>query len=309
MKIFSLLFTAVPFVMLSNRALARIVIRSVTIVLALSLPACLHAGETGPSPAKGHSAWGYDGDRGPLHWGELGPESALCEKGMAQSPIDLLRTHKTTLDDIQFSYGDAPFHVVNNGHTLQEVEPLSETVKSRYPKHGQTVLHFDKDSTIVFDEDLYLLEQFHFHTPSEHTVDQRHFPMELHLVHHNERHEVAVIAVFMEQGKHNPFFETFLEHAPSKVGGVMDDHNHTVNPMTLLPERRSYYRYFGSFTTPPCSEGVIWAVMHDTIEVSAEQIQKFRKLVGHDNARPTQPLHKRFVLETNLAPKRNATKK
>jgi carbonic anhydrase len=228
---------------------------------------------------------------------------------MSQSPIDLLRTHKTPLDDIQFSYKDAPFHVVNNGHTLQEVEPLSETVKSRYPRHGQTVLHFDKDSTIVFDEDLYLLEQFHFHVPSEHTIDQRHFPMEMHLVHHNERHEVAVVAVFMEEGKHNPFFETFLEHAPAKVGEVADDHNHTVNPMTLLPERKSYYRYSGSFTTPPCSEGVIWAVMQDPIEVSAEQIKKFRALVGHDNARPPQPLHKRFVLETNVPASTTATKK
>ena len=260
----------------------------------LTIPANFsYAGESHPIH------WGYEGDQGPFHWGNLKQEFSLCEKGMAQSPIDLLRTHKTSLNDIQFSYKDAPFHVVNNGHTLQEVEPLSETAKSRYPKHGQTVLHFDKDSAIVFDGDLYLLEQFHFHVPSEHTVDQKHYPMEMHLVHHNERHEVAVVAVFMEEGQHNPFFETFLEHAPSKVGEVSDDHNHAVNPITLLPERRSYYRYFGSFTTPPCTEGVIWAVLHDPIEVSAEQIRKFRTLVGHDNVRPTQPLHKRFVLESN----------
>ncbi len=305
MHTFSLLSPAVADALLLNRALSRIVIRSITIVLALSLPAYLYAG----AGETGQSTWGYDGSRGPLHWGKLAPESSLCEKGMNQSPIDLLRTHKTTLDDIQFSYKDAPFHVVNNGHTLQEVEPVSETAKSRYPKHGQTVLHFDKDSTIVFDEDLYLLEQFHFHIPSEHTVDQKHYPMEMHLVHHNERHEVAVVAVFMEEGKHNPFFETFLEHAPAKVGEIMDDHEHTVNPMTLVPERHSYYLYSGSFTTPPCSEGVIWMVMHDTIEVSAEQIQKFRTLVGHDNVRPTQPLHKRFVMESNFANGRTATNK
>jgi carbonic anhydrase len=303
MKIYSGLLAAVVFVILKNVVWRRIAIPVVAIVCMPTLPvASLHAGETG------HATWGYEGPRGPLHWGKLGPEFSLCEKGMAQSPVDLLRAHKTILDDIQFSYKDAPFHVVNNGHTLQEVEPLSETTKSRYPKHGQTVLHFDKDSTIVFDEDLYLLEQFHFHVPSEHTIDQRHYPMELHLVHHNERHEVAVVAVFMEEGKHNPFFETFLEHAPTKVGEVSDDHSHTVNPMTLLPERRSYYRYSGSFTTPPCSEGVIWAVMHDPIEVSAEQIQRFRTLVGHDNVRPIQPLHKRFVLETNLGDKTTGTK-
>ena len=246
--------------------------------------------------------WGYEGDRGPFQWGRLGPAFGLCKTGMAQSPIDLLRTHTIALDDIQFSYKDAPFHVINNGHTLEEVEPLSELVKSRYPQHGLTVRHYDNASAIVFDGDLYLLEQFHFHVPSEHTIDQQHFAMELHLVHHNERHEAAVVAVFMKEGAHNPFFETFLAHAPSHVGGVSDDPTHQLNPKDLLPQRHSYYRYFGSFTTPPCHEGVIWAVLHDPIEVSAEQIQKFRTLLGHDNIRPTQPLHKRFVLESELAP-------
>lgn len=256
----------------------------------------LHAGESDPIQ------WGYEGDLGPLHWGSLGSEFSLCEKGMAQSPVDLLQTHKLSLDDIQFSYKDAPFYVVNNGRTLEEVEPLSEQVKSRYPKHGQTVLHFEKDSTIVFDGDLYLLEQFHFHVPSEHTIDRKHFAMELHLVHHNERHEAAVVAVLMEEGKHNPFFELFLDHAPTKVGEVFEDHDgHQINPAHFLPERHTYYRYFGSFTTPPCYEGVIWAVLHDPIEVSAEQIKRFRALVGHDNIRPTQPLHRRYVMEADLA--------
>lgn len=243
--------------------------------------------------------WGYEGDHGPSHWGSLGPEFALCDTGMAQSPVDLLRSRALTLDDIQFSYKDAPFHVINNGHTLQELEPISETVKSRYPMHGQTMLHFDKDSAIMLDGDLYLLEQFHFHAPSEHTIDHKHYPMELHLVHHNERHEAAVVAVFMQEGKHNPFFETFLNHAPRKAGEFIEDRSHLINPADLLPKRRSYYSYFGSYTTPPCHEGVLWTIMHDPIEVSAEQIKKFRALVGHDNARPIQPLHKRFVVESN----------
>ena len=272
-------------------------------VLALALPAeWLHAGQSDGV------RWGYEGSVGPLHWGNIRPEFALCEKGMAQSPIDLLRTYKLDLAKIEFSYKDSPFHVINNGQTLEELEPLSEQVASRYPRHGQTVLHFDKDSTIVFDEDLYLLEQFHFHAPSEHTIDQKHYPMELHLVHHNERHEAAVVAVFMEEGKHNPFFEAFLEHAPKNVGEFIEDREHLINPMNLLPKNLTYYRYFGSYTTPPCYEGVIWAVLHDPIEVSAEQIQRFRALVGHDNARPTQPRHKRFVLESNYPTTKVQTK-
>ncbi|OQW31466.1 MAG: hypothetical protein A4E19_07560 [Nitrospira sp. SG-bin1] len=246
--------------------------------------------------------WGYEGARGPLHWGRLGQTFSLCENGMAQSPIDLLHPHAIALNDIQFSYKEAPFHVVNNGHTLEEIEPLSELVQSRYPQHGLTVRHYDHDSTIMFDDDLYLLEQFHFHVPSEHTIDQQHFAMELHLVHHNERHEAAVVAVLIREGAHNQFFETFLAHAPSQIGEVIDDQKNLFNPKDLLPKRRSYYRYFGSFTTPPCHEGVIWAVLHEPIEVSAEQIQKFHNLLGHDNARPTQPLHKRFVLESQIQP-------
>ncbi len=121
--------------------------------------------------------------------------------------------------------------------------PLSDTVESRYPQHGQTVTVksggyqngkperiFDKDSTIVFDGDLYLLEQFHFHAPSEHTVFHKHFAIEMHLVHHNERHEAAVVAVFMKEGKHNTVFQKFLAHAPHKVGDVIDDHGQTLNP-------------------------------------------------------------------------------
>lgn len=277
----------------------KIVTRSMAIVLGLALSAVsAYAGESGSIN------WGYEGNSGPLHWGSLGPQFSLCEKGMSQSPIDLLHTRKLSLDNIEFSYKDAPFHVINTGHTLEELEPLSEKVKSRYPKHGQTVMHFDKDSTIVFDGDLYLLEQFHFHAPSEHTIDNVHYPMELHLVHHNERHEAAVVGVFMKEGKHNEFFETFLDHAPKQPGEVVDDHDHTINPATLMPKNRSYYRYFGSYTTPPCTEGVIWAIMHEPIEVSAEQIKKFRILMGHDNARPVQPLHKRFVLESNFTEQR-----
>lgn len=282
----------------------RAVLLTVLWMIALVLPAeRLQAGESEGA------RWGYEGSVGPLHWGSIGPEFSLCDKGMAQSPIDLLRTYKLDLAKIEFSYKDSPFHVINNGHTLEELEPLSEQVASRYPRHGQTVLHFDKDSTIVFDEDLYLLEQFHFHSPSEHTVDQKHYPMELHLVHHNERHEAAVVAVFMEEGKHNPFFETFLEHAPKKVGEFIEDHERAINPMNLLPNNLTYYRYFGSYTTPPCHEGVIWAILHDPIEVSAEQILRFRTLVGHDNARPTQPRHKRFVLESTYPATKAQTKR
>lgn len=243
--------------------------------------------------------WSYEGSLGPLHWGHLRPEFSLCENGMAQSPIDLLHARRISLDDIQFSYKNSSFHITNNGRTVEDVEPRSGLVRSRYPQHGLTAQHFERDSAIVFDEDVYFLEQFHFHVPSEHTIDQQHFAMELQMVHHNARQEVAVVAVLIKEGAHNPFFEAFLNHAPIYKGEVTNDWEHQLNPEDFLPKRRGYYRYFGSFTIPPCHEGVVWAVLHDPIEVSAEQIKQYRALVGSDNARPPQPRHKRLVLDSN----------
>ena len=46
---------------------------------------------------------------------------------------------------------------------------------------------------------------------------------------------------------------------------------------TLLPRnRRSYYRYEGSLTTPPCSETVSWFLFYDQPTVSEAQMQLFR---------------------------------
>ena len=69
-------------------------------------------------------------------------------------------------------------------------------------------------------------------------------------------------------------------------------------PAGLLPKDGKYYHYYGSLTTPPCTEGVNWSVLKTPIEVSEEQIQKFKTLMGFDDNRPVLPLNKRFVLES-----------
>jgi len=64
-----------------------------------------------------------------------------------------------------------------------------------------------------------------------------------------------------------------------------------------LPDDKSHYRYHGSLTTPPCSEGVNWHILKTPIEMSEAQIEKFETVVGY-NARPVQPVNNRFVLES-----------
>ena len=64
----------------------------------------------------------------------------------------------------------------------------------------------------------------------------------------------------------------------------------------LLPKKRSYYRYAGSLTTPPCSEGIQWYVLKKPIELDSEQIRFFTSIPGFDQThRPLQPLGNRRV--------------
>ncbi|WP_419164343.1 carbonic anhydrase family protein [Candidatus Palauibacter sp.] len=93
--------------------------------------------------------------------------------------------------------------------------------------------------------------QFHFHLPSEHTVDGAASPMEVHFVHAAEEGDLAVIGVFMQAGDADPTIQSLWEaipgpdESPAAVGAL--------DPGTLLPGGRGYFRYQGSLTTPPCS--------------------------------------------------------
>jgi len=224
-----------------------------------------------------HMKWGYKGDIGPDRWGDLSPEFKLCKTGKSQSPIDIRETKKSRLPEIDFHYADTRLNVVNNGHTIQ--------------------VNYDPGSYIVYDGRKCELLQFHFHTPSEHLFNGQAYPMEVHLVHKCEDGGLLVIGVMMDEGAEHELIRKVWEVMPSQEGEVTKE-DVKVNAMDLLPAARGYYTYSGSLTTPPCTEGVKWIMMKEKIEVSKEQIEKFKSLYDV-NARPVQPLNERVVLESD----------
>ena len=150
----------------------------------------------------------------------------------------------------------------------------------------------DGGDSIVLEGGGSSLVQFHFHLPSEHTVDGAASSMEVHFVHAAEEGDLAVIGVLMEAGAADPTIQSLWEaipgsdESPAAVGAL--------DPGTLLPEGRGYFRYQGSLTTPPCSEVVSWVVMTESISVSQVQVDAFAALYPM-NARPVQPLNGRDV--------------
>ena len=132
-----------------------------------------------------------------------------------------------------------------------------------------------------------------FVNPSEETFKGKAYPMVVHLVHKSDDGKLAVVAVMLKQGKPNAALKPVFDAMPKSEGG-----KHALaasfDPAALLPAKRGYYKFMGSLTTPPCSEGVRWQVLKEPIEVSKAQIAAFQSLYKH-NARPVQPLNGRKI--------------
>jgi carbonic anhydrase len=235
-----------------------------------------------PHSDKSHSTghpWSYDGSTGPEHWGELAPEFRIAKEGREQSPIDLSDSvPDRDVKPLVVKYHPCTLEILNNGHTIQVNVPEGNTLR--------------------VGEKEYQLLQFHFHTPSEHTLNRKHFPLEVHFVHKDTDGHLAVVGVFLKEGARNTTIEKIWDRIPSAQSGPTLISDIIIMPGDLLPKDLSYYAYSGSLTTPPCTEGVRWDVVIEPVEVSSDQIRKFSEVYPHNN-RPVQPLFDRTVhLET-----------
>lgn len=228
-------------------------------------------------PAAHPAHWTYGGEAGPSHWGELRPENRPCSVGAQQSPIDLASAMSASISAPAAKWIPARGGmVVNNGHTLQVDVPGG-------------------GGGITLDGKDYALKQFHFHHPSEHTIDGKQFPLEVHFVHAASTGELAVVGVMFLEGTANPNLDAIWATAPGREGKAAVAFN--IDASAFMPQDRSAYRYEGSLTTPPCSETVRWTVMATPVTASASQIEAFAALFPF-NARPVQPLNRRYVLKT-----------
>jgi len=221
--------------------------------------------------------WEYEGEEGPENWGEIDPVYEMCSIGKEQSPIDLGEVEITDLSDIEFVQSTIePVLIGNNGHTIQ-------------------VAAGDGENYIVLDGVQYNLLQFHFHTPSEHKIAGEATDMELHLVHIDENKNLAVLGIMIKEGAENAALKLVFDNMPTeKRDPALVDGTLTV--ADFLPADKTTFRYMGSLTTPPCSEGVHWNVFANPVEASKEQIEAYRAIFPMD-ARPVQPLNEREIIQ------------
>lgn len=223
-----------------------------------------------------HHHWSYEGETGPAHWAKLRPDYAACANGKRQSPIDIRDGIRVNLEAIRFDYKPMQFRIVDNGHTVQ--------------------VNLGEGSSLVVMGKRYALQQFHFHRPSEERVQGRLYDMSAHLVHRNDEGQLAVVAVLLEKGAEHPLIQTLLNNLPLEQDSEMAP-DEPIDPSRLLPENRAYWTYMGSLTTPPCSEGVLWMVLKQPLQLAAEQVAIFSR-VFRNNSRPIQSQNGRLIKES-----------
>jgi carbonic anhydrase len=221
--------------------------------------------------------WSYSGAEGPNYWAELSERYGLCKTGQMQSPVDIGDSQQSGLAPFTADYRATPLRVINNGHTIEaEYAPGSNLTQGSMK---------------------YELLQFHFHSPSENMLSGKQFDMEIHFVHKDQAGHLGVLAVFVEKGAANPAIGEIWRYLPQQANSATEPEGVTFNGGDLLPTSRRYYRFVGSLTTPPCSEGVQWHVLKQPITASPEQIDAFLRVIGPNN-RPVQKVNNRLVIDS-----------
>lgn len=232
------------------------------------------------SPA-GQAAWSFDGVTGPTHWSELSPDYAVCQFGIEQSPIDIVDAVKVTAPEaLVINYRPVTAYAINESWTAR--------------------LAFEAGCATTINGEVFALRSLLLRHPSEHLLSGRALEMELQLLHRSDTGARAMMAVFLRQGRKNDVLDHVMALLPpnpreKSVGFEL-------NPLDLLPapleeiQMRPYYRYMGSLTKPPCTEGVIWSVFKVPIEASAKQIRDLSAMFP-TNARPASRINRRYLLE------------
>jgi carbonic anhydrase len=203
----------------------------------------------------------------------------------SQSPIDIRseNTYYGRLPTLNFNLDtDTSLEVINNGSPDHEA-----TIRANVnPGEGKLTL-----SGHEWD-----LAQFHFHTPSEHLINGRSLPMEMHLVFTDSASNLLVVGrgIGIREWGHDRALDPIFSNLPQNSEETRNIDHFDLN--ALLPHNLNSFRYSGSLTTSPYTEGVSWIELATPLLVSRSQVEAFESLFPHGNSREVQELNDRIVL-------------
>ena len=244
-------------------------------------------------------------NEGPLQYPEPpgGWDEGDCKSNQIQSPIEIpsIKDNSVLLDDGSHAKIKSLFF-----------SNLFDGVVKFDKGHKWTTNELDIGYIEIYlNKTLYKykLNSFHFHLYSEHRIENKQYPMEMHLVHKNlnkedSLNENLVIGILFDYKENieNKFLNdiNLAEEKKIKDASIID----------LINKNDAFYYYKGSLTTIPCTENVNWIVFKDIKSMSFEQFNKFKIWVeksnmdyygvGYGNARGPKSLNGRKIYLENF---------
>jgi carbonic anhydrase len=211
--------------------------------------------------------YSYSGFTQPAQWRYV--EDWECDpvEFPLQSPINIAGTFNEQRDKpITITYQPMLLTVKNSGHDFRVMPTLLNTIS-------------------VDDIESATLDNFHFHTPAEHTIlGQARLDGEIHFVHKDDKTgRTIVIAILLRAigANNNVKLQPIIDQLP------VDLCDSEITPVTLQPLLTSpittYYRYIGSLTTPKCDGDVTFFVVPAVMGIGQSQLTALRRF--GDNAR------------------------
>ena len=242
----------------------------------------------------------------PFNYVQRGQDWVEGSNAHEQSPIDI-NTEQTLASNDKMK-----FELFLNDQEIKELTIL-DTINSI-----QVVGPFSKLYGMDVDGQTYEYEavQFHFHAPSEHTINDGHYDLEMHIVHQitpdcfartKTHRNLAVVGIFFQvdesaNTQDHPFLTVLEKPHPDEEFSM----NFNEVLKDDLKDMMTYYAYKGSLTVPPCSANANWFVIEKPIKITRHQQEYFDfrwkdnpyYAGGHGNNRPVQPLAGRSILKS-----------
>ncbi len=221
--------------------------------------------------------WSYTGANGPANWHTLSGTNALCAAGQNQSPINIDATEPAVMHRLRPDYNVSEINLSHNRLMIS--------------------MDYERGSYLRVGQKMLTLNGLTFRTPAEHRVAGETYPMSLQFMHRASDGSRAIVVTLVKEGRPNRALAEFIANMPLEPDQRNRNASILVNARDLMPADKGYFRYMGSLTTPPCSEGVSWYIFKQPIQASKEQINLVRGVVGASNVRPLQNRGNRLILD------------
>lgn len=211
------------------------------------------------------ATYGFHDMKGPLNWYGLNKTlNVQCAKGKEQSPINVLTKTLKSVNgsslDFDIQRYDSGADILNLGSTLEVIA----------------------NGSLKLDSKTYKLAQFHFHTPSEHHIDDEHYPAEVHFVFQADDKSLSVVGFPIELNGRN---SDFVANVFDKVDKVKEPGSKGTTGKLDFAKLREHlrrskvYQYKGSLTTPPCTEGIAWNVVRNPVAIDVKTYKAIKRIM------------------------------